>query len=1292
MSNKGNLYILYEAFLDAVPSQEGWFEEFELDLTNLKLKTTLDISLECQNLANIGWLEILARSDNNSGKARIKIICPPTYGLQKYQQFLKDSQKESQARRLSKKIVDYQSQEDERLLPKLWQSTAYRGEEPDLLYSPPTDTSLLNDNLLIGRRELVLELKNKLEAPTGYIVSLVSQLGQLGVGKTKLVGWFLRRLMEQKNSKVGIYWVKFGSQVSITDIIIDFLTKIESSTESKKRTDYVSMPAPQVFQKFINTLQARAYLIIIDNLDRGLGKEKSNEGMQLLLKMLMEKPIGNSRVILISDQLPRKQTAPTLQIPPFSEEETRQFLFDQDVSLSQQEIESVMRITLGNPLALKLGRRRWANKELNLRRPAIRKNPAATFIHNAFEGLNREDRFLTRVVAALAKSESSSLNAIKDIMFAYQGLSAKDIETRLEDMVKTQFLLTKNVVNGDEPVYGMHPLIKEHVLEKETDEDEREDIHERCLDYFLTQADQGNSEDPLWLSAALHAFFGNHYQQLSKIISQRLSMVVNVDGAYTYAAFLGGEKFSRGDVDRWEKSVCRFCGVGCGIMLGISADKKLVAIEGDKKHPSTQGMLCGKALALPHIVASKDRLTTPQIRKNDKLEDATWDEAMDLVSKKFAMAIKEYGTDSVAYYGSGQALSEESYLAARLFRGGIGTNNVDGNPRLCMASAVGGYMTTYGLDEPMGSYADIEHAKTFFFIGSNIAECHPVIWYLIRAELIKDKSKRIIILDPRKIPNVSEHNPIYLNLAPGSDVVVLNAMAYVIVNESLHKKQFIDDHTVFYRQDEVGGEKKKLTFEDYKAFLNDFVPEKVEAITGLPADKIIQAARQFASGPTTSMWSMGLNQHTTGVWGNNLVHNLHLLTGNIGIPGGTPLSLTGQPNACGGVRDGGALAHLLPYGRLITNKKHRQQMEVLWGAEKGKIPPKPGFHTIDIFQAMEKGKLKALLVLTTNPGQSLPNLNRYRKAMEQKGSFMVVIDAYPTRTTELADVVLPAAMWSEKTGVYGMTERRYQLMPQVLDPPGQARSDFDILLDLAERLEDRGVVPKGYIKGKFKTTDDVWDEMRKASEDTPYNFMGMTRRRLEKEHGICWPTPTEDHPGTNMRYVKGKMGKMGDGDPILDNDSSLKEGDIKFYGNSDGKAIIWLRPVKFPDDFIDGKLSEEYPYVLSTGRVLEHWHTGSMTMKSPKLERSKPLAFVEINTSDARELGIQTGDRVRITSQRGEAIISAKVVDTIRPGSVFVPFHWEDEDSMINKVTADAIDPISKQPEFKVGAVRLEKA
>ena len=733
----------------------------------------------------------------------------------------------------------------------------------------------------------------------------------------------------------------------------------------------------------------------------------------------------------------------------------------------------------------------------------------------------------------------------------------------------------------------------------------------------------------------------------------------------------------------WTKSVCRFCGTGCGVMIGHKGDQ-IVALRGDPEHPTTKGLVCAKSLFLPKIVHSKDRLKTPMLRQDGKFVPVSWDKAMDVMADKFAKVIKKHGPDAVAYYGSGQAMTEESYFCNRLFKGGIGTNNVEGNPRLCMASAVGGYVTTFGKDEPMGCYDDIWHANTIFLVGSNTAECHPVIFDQILAAKQANRRLNIIVLDPRKSPVVSAAR-LHLDPIPGFDLCVLHAMAHCIIRDGNHDKAFIEKNCQFKVMKD--GKAVKVGLDGYTEFLEDFTPERAEMISGVPADKIEQAAKLFVNGPTMSIWTMGLNQRTRGVWANNLMHNLHLITGNIGKPGATPFSMTGQPNACGGVRDTGTLCHILPYGRSVKKAADRKEMEKLWGSKPGTIPSKPGLHTVAMFRALGEDKIKAMVMLTTNPGQSMPNLHPVRDAIgkpREDKPFIVVLDSYPTRTTEIADLVLPAAMWSEKTGVFGMSERRYQLHPKVKNAPGEARSDFDIMVDFAERLEDKGVVKKGYTKGKIKTTDDMWDEIRLASKGTPYDFMGMTRERLRKERGLRWPCPTEDHMGTSRRFIKGD-------DPNLDSgkyaDHTLAQGETKFYAAPDERAVVWLRPALGPAEEVDA----EYPIVLSTGRVLEHWHSGTMTMKAEELRRAYPHCFVEINPKDAREMGVRSGDMIKITSRRGVAKIRARVVDMPRPGMVFVPWHWDDKDSLINFVCNDAFDPGSKQPEFKICAVKLEK-
>jgi nitrate reductase NapA len=620
----------------------------------------------------------------------------------------------------------------------------------------------------------------------------------------------------------------------------------------------------------------------------------------------------------------------------------------------------------------------------------------------------------------------------------------------------------------------------------------------------------------------------------------------------------------------------------------------------------------------------------------------------------------------VGFYGSGQALTEESYVANKLFKAGLRTNNVDGNPRLCMASATAGYVSTYGKDEPMGCYEDIDHADVFLIVGSNTAEAHPILFRRIVRRKETGRNVKVIVLDPRRTPT-SRIADLHLAFTPGTDLAIMNAMANVLFAEGLVDDAFLRDHVAFGE-----GQEANKTRAAYETFLADYTPQKAAAIAGCHAEDIITAARWFGEKrrAAMSMWTMGLNQRTKGVWANNLVHNLHLVTGKIGLPGSTPLSLTGQPNACGGVRDGGALSHLLPYGRLVANDKHRAEMEKLWNVPAGTLNPKPGLATIDLFRALEEGKLKCMFVMCTNPGQSLPNVDRYRKAMRREGAFVVVSEAFhPTRTSELADVVLPAALWAEKEGVYGCTERRYQLLERAVSPHGEARPDFDILCDLARRLGQEKLVP-------FKTPEDAWNEILQVAKGTPYDFSGMTRERLRESHGLLWPMPAVGHPGTKRRYVRGE-------DPFVPADHPQR---VKFYGRPDGRAVVWLRPNKPPEEVTDAA----YPMVFTTGRVIEHWHTGTMTRNCQELRHANAEALAEIHPQDAARLGVQTGDLVQITSRRGAEKFRTKVTDTARVGLVFVQMH--DDQRMCNRITNDAVDPVSRQPEFKICAVKVEKA
>ena len=683
--------------------------------------------------------------------------------------------------------------------------------------------------------------------------------------------------------------------------------------------------------------------------------------------------------------------------------------------------------------------------------------------------------------------------------------------------------------------------------------------------------------------------------------------------------------------EKWVKGVCRYCGTGCGVLVGVK-NGKAVAIKGDPNNHN-QGFLCLKGALLIPVLNSPDRVTKPMIRrtKGGRLEPISWDEALDHMAKKFRTTIDTYGPDAVAWYGSGQCLTEESYLANKIFKAGFKTNNVDGNPRLCMASAVGGYTTTFGKDEPMGTYADIDRASAFFIIGSNTSEAHPVLFRRIARRKQNEPGVKIIVADPRRT-NTSRIADLHIAFRPGTDLALMNGMAWVILHEELDNPRFYNKYAIFKTNDG-----KDATFDDYRAFLEDYTPDKVAKLCNIPEQQVWEAGRLFAESPATmSLWCMGINQRIRGVWANNLIHNLHLITGQICRPGATSFSLTGQPNACGGVRDTGSLSHLLPAGRVVANKAHRNQMEAFWGIPQDSMSPNVGYHTIALFEALGKADVKAIIICETNPAHTLPNLNKVHKAMSNPDTFITVIEAFPDAVTlEYADLILPPAFWCERDGTYGCGERRYSLIEKAVEPPADCRPTVNTLIEFAKRA---GVDPKLV---NFRNSADVWDEWRRLSMKGPYNFGGMTRERMKRESGLIWPCPTETHPGTNLRYVRGE-------DPNIPADHPDK---IWFYGNPSGKANIWMRPYKGAAEEPD----QEYPFYLTSMRVIDHWHTATMTGKVPELLKANPAAFVEVNTEDASRLNIENGDQVVVETRRDALTLPAHVNDTCKPGLIAVP-------------------------------------
>ena len=741
------------------------------------------------------------------------------------------------------------------------------------------------------------------------------------------------------------------------------------------------------------------------------------------------------------------------------------------------------------------------------------------------------------------------------------------------------------------------------------------------------------------------------------------------------------------DVDKWVKGACRFCGTGCAVYVGVK-DGKVVAIKGNPDGKTNFGFLCVKGFLAYKCMYHPDRITDPMVRQSDgTFKKVSWDKALDTVVNKFKELHTKYGKDAVAYYGSGQAMTEESYTFNKLFKGGFGSNMVEGNPRLCMASAVGGYISSFGSDEPVGAYADIEYSKCIFLVGSNTSECHPIIFRRIMRHKMKNPDVKVIVCEPRKT-TTAKIADLWLPVDPGTDLAVFHSMAKVIMDNNWHDEKFMTENA------RITNGKETFDIEGYKEFIKDFTPEKVEKITRCPADNIRKAAEWFAnSGASMSLWTMGLNQRTRGVWANNLIHNLHLITGNLFKPGADSFSLTGQPNACGGVRETGTLCHLLPGTKPVANDKWRAFVEKEWGIAPGTINPKPGFHTMKMFDALggedqANKPIKGMITCTTNPAQSLPNLNKYIDGM--KNSFLVVIDMFPTRTTQLADVVLPAAFIYEKGGVYGCSERRSQLTEQCVAPMGNAKPDVWIAAQIAKRMGHEKLIPWNS-DNYMKNNEMAWNDYITLTKDTDHTLAGATYDRLKKEKaGLQWPCPSTDHPGTYKRYVRGM-------DPMFEHKAFKAKFGIttptnrEFYFYMDkkgeGKANIWLRPYAGPAEVP----SAEYPFYLTTGRVIEQWHTGTMTMRIPEIARAHPNGYIEIHPDDAKKYGIVSGDMVEVTSIRGKSILPAHVTKMSLPGILFVPWHDQAMDRMINFVCNDAVDPGSKEPEFKIAAVQIKR-
>ncbi len=738
----------------------------------------------------------------------------------------------------------------------------------------------------------------------------------------------------------------------------------------------------------------------------------------------------------------------------------------------------------------------------------------------------------------------------------------------------------------------------------------------------------------------------------------------------------------------WKKAPCRFCGTGCGVEVGV-ARGRVRAVRGDVKAPVNKGLLCVKGYHLPGLLYGEDRLQYPQRRKPDgSLERISWDAAIALIAEQYRRALDEHGPKSVGVYGSGQWTVFDGYAALKWVKAGLKSNNIDPNARLCMASAIAGFMTQFGSDEPMGCYDDFELGEDFVLWGANMAEMHPVLFSRILERKRQEPSVRIVDIGTRRTPT-SDHADLFVQFRPGTDLALANGILHLLVKEGRVADQFVKENVTFMRGVEdpakIGygcfdDQKDKYTFKDegkpasleeLTKFLEDYAPERVAEITGVPEATIRALAQLYgASGRNTvSLWCMGVNQHVRGTWMNNLITDLHLITGKICKPGSNPFSLTGQPSACGTAREVGTTCDRLPADMSVTDPEHRKTAEEIWGVPAGTISAEVGYHAVDLFRAFMRGDVKVLWVQTTNPWVTIPNLHRIDRKPGD-GRFLIVSDIYPTPTTDVADLILPSAAWVEREGIFGNSERRTQHWEKMVDPPGEAREDAWQVMQVAKRMG---------MGSLFPWPEDDWhrpmfEEYRKFGLGHGKDLASY--EQLKSERGMRWPVV--DGKETRYRYTAGF-------DPYVKKTKGAHFYKAKKYGE---KAAFWIRPFHPPAESPDA----EFPFWLCTGRVLEHWHTGSMTRRIPQLHQAVPHSYVEMNAADASLLSLQRGDLVRIKSRRGEVVLTVEIDGRGKPprGVLFVPFF--DESIRINLVTLDAMDCISKQPDFKKCAVRVERA
>ena len=799
--------------------------------------------------------------------------------------------------------------------------------------------------------------------------------------------------------------------------------------------------------------------------------------------------------------------------------------------------------------------------------------------------------------------------------------------------------------------------------------------------------------------------------------------------------------YTREDI-RWDKAPCRFCGTGCSVLVGVK-DGRVVATQGDPDAPVNRGLNCIKGYFLSKIMYGQDRLTTPMLRKTDgkfdkngEFEPVSWDEAFDIMAEKWKAALKAKGPTSVGMFGSGQWTVWEGYAAAKFMKAGLRSNNIDPNARHCMASAVAAFIRAFGIDEPMGCYDDLEHADTFVLWGANMAEMHPILWSRLTDTRLTRPGAEVHVLSTFENRNfeLADNAMVF---KPQTDLAILNYIANYIIENDAVNWDFVNKHVNITKtatdigyglrpsderekkaanpaHDGKHGKLTKVDFDEYKAAVAEYTLEKVSEMSGVPQENLLKLAKAYADPDrkVMSLWTMGFNQHTRGSWVNGLCYNVHLLTGKISEPGNSPFSLTGQPSACGTAREVGTFAHRLPADMVVMKEEHRKICEEKWGIPEGTIPGKPGFHAVLQNRMLKDGKLNAYWVQCTNNMQAAPNINEETwPGYRNPENFIVVSDPYPTVTALAADLILPTAMWVEKEGAYGNAERRTQFWREQVAAPGESRSDVWQVMEFSKRFTTEEVWPEELLAKKpelkGKTLFDVLFANGKVDK-YPISETAEGFGNHESEHFGFYV-----QKGLFEEYAefgRGKAHDLADFDtyhksrglrwPVIDGketlyrfregyDSYVPQGEgVRFYGKPDGKANIIFAPYEPPAEEPD----DEFDLWLVTGRVLEHWHSGSMTRRVPELHRAYPQAVVYMHPEDAKDRGLRRGQEITISTRRGEVLtrVETRGRNKMPRGAVFFP--WFDEGQLVNKLTLDATCPISKETDFKKCACKVEVA